>query len=73
MGQSTLYPLLYNLEAQGQIRGEWFESESGRKRKYYSLPPKGKRRLAAETRQWQAVTRAMGQLGIIRTAGATTA
>ena len=41
MGQSTLYPMLYNLEAQGYIQSEWFEAESGRDRKYYSLTPKG--------------------------------
>ena len=73
MGQSTLYPLLYNLEAQGYIRGEWFQSASGRERKYYSLTPKGRRRLAKETKQWQAVTRAMRKLDILGTAGEATA
>lgn len=65
MGQSTLYPLLYNLEAQGYVRGKWYRSESGRERKYYSLTAKGGRRLAAATKQWQAVTRAMQELGIL--------
>ncbi len=65
MGQSTLYPMLYNLEAQGYIRSEWFEAESGRDRKYYSLTPKGKRRLASETKQWRAVTVAMRSLKIL--------
>ena len=73
MGQSTLYPMLYNLEAQGYIQGEWFEAESGRDRKYYSLTPKGKRRLASDTKQWQAVARAMRSLGILPTAGEATA
>ena len=36
MGESTLYPLLYNLEAKTLIRGVW-RSESGRRRKYYSV------------------------------------
>ena len=73
MGQSTLYPLLYNLEAQGYIQAEWSQSDSGRERKYYSLTPKGKRRLAAETKQWQTVTRAMHELGILRIAEVSTA
>ena len=34
IGQSTLYPLLYNLEAKKLIEGTWRESESGRQRKY---------------------------------------
>jgi len=65
MGQSTLYPMLYNLEAQGFIRAEWSEAKSGRERKYYSLTPKGKRRLAAQTKEWRAVAKAMESLGIL--------
>lgn len=65
MGQSTLYPLLYNLQSQGLIRPSWQESESGRKRKYYSLTAKGKKRLASDTAQWVAVTGAMQSLGIL--------
>lgn len=65
VGQSTLYPMLYNLEAQGFVRAEWAQGASGRERKYYSLTAKGKRRLAAQTKEWQAVARAMGHLGIL--------
>lgn len=65
MGQSTLYPLLYNLQSQGLIRPSWQESDSGRKRKYYSLTAKGKKRLAKDTAQWVAVASAMQSLGIL--------
>ncbi len=65
MGQSTLYPMLYNLEAQKLIKPRWQEAESGRKRKYYSLTAKGKKRLARDTAQWQAVATAMQNLGIL--------
>lgn len=65
MGQSTLYPLLYNLEAQSLIKPQWKESDSGRKRKYYSLTAKGKKRLAKDTAQWRAVAVAMQSLGIL--------
>ncbi|MFO0883640.1 MAG: helix-turn-helix transcriptional regulator [Pirellulales bacterium] len=65
MGQSTLYPMLYNLEAQGLVKASWSESESGRNRKYYSLTAAGRRRLADETAQWQAVAQAMRSLGIL--------
>ncbi len=30
MGQSTLYPMLYNLEAKGFIKAAWEEAETGR-------------------------------------------
>jgi PadR family transcriptional regulator, regulatory protein PadR len=65
MGQSTLYPLLYNLEAQGFIKAQWRDADSGRKRKYYTLTAAGKRRLATDTEQWEHVTRAMAALGIL--------
>ncbi|MCA9019379.1 MAG: helix-turn-helix transcriptional regulator [Planctomycetaceae bacterium] len=65
MGQSTLYPLLYNLQSQGLIRPSWQEADSGRKRKYYSLTAKGKKRLANDTAQWIAVASAMQSLGIL--------
>lgn len=65
MGQSTLYPMLYNLEAQGFVSSQWRETESGRKRKYYALTAKGERRLASDAAQWQAVARAMRDLGIL--------
>ncbi|MCC6676254.1 MAG: helix-turn-helix transcriptional regulator [Phycisphaerales bacterium] len=64
MGQSTLYPLLYNLESKSLIEGYWRDADSGRERKYYRLTPKGRRRLADDTRQWETLIRAMQALGI---------
>ncbi len=68
MGQSTLYPLLYNLEAQGLVRSEWRDSQSARPRKYYSLTAKGKKRLAHDMAQWRAVAEAMCGLGVLKPA-----
>jgi len=45
MGQSTLYPLLYNLEAQKLVRSEWRDTGSARLRKYYTLTRRGGRAL----------------------------
>lgn len=64
MGQSTLYPMLYNLEAKGLIASRQDTAENGRPRKYYRLTGKGKKRLAHDTEQWRAVTTAMNALGI---------
>jgi PadR family transcriptional regulator PadR len=66
MGQSTLYPLLYNLEAKKLIRGKWKESGSGRQRKYYSLTKRGAAHLASHRRQWQNLMGAMKGLGLLR-------
>ena len=70
MGQSTLYPLLYNLEAKGLIRGEWRESESGRQRKYYALTKKGAARLSADRKQWRDLVGAMRHLGLLKSPSA---
>ena len=59
IGQSTLYPLLYNLEAQGLIKPKWEVADSGRKRKYYSLTAKGKRQLAGSLRQLQELQKGL--------------
>lgn len=73
MGQSTLYPLLYNLEAKGLIKSRWEEAGGGardgaagnsRARKYYSLTGKGKARLAKDSKQWGALIGAMRALGV---------
>jgi PadR family transcriptional regulator PadR len=63
MGQSTLYPLLYNLEAKGWVTSR-IDNGEARPRKYYRLTDKGKRQLAADVKQWQALSAAMGKLGI---------
>ena len=65
MGQSTLYPMLYNLEAKGFIAARWDES-GPRPRKYYRLTPDGKKRLAEDAKTWHRLTTAMGALGLTR-------
>ena len=69
MGQSTLYPMLYNLEAKGLIEAFWQDGpteEGGRERKYYRLTDAGKGRLAKDTAQWEHLARAMAGLGVIK-------
>lgn len=68
MGQSTLYPMLYNLEAKGLIEATWKDADTGRQRKYYRLTPKGKRKLAEDVETWNALAAAMRTLGVLRSA-----
>ncbi|MFI4859513.1 MAG: PadR family transcriptional regulator [Phycisphaerales bacterium JB063] len=63
LGQSTLYPMLYNLEAKGLVASRVDEG-GARPRKYYRLTGKGKKRLAGDTKQWNALAKALGQLGV---------
>jgi len=53
--QGSLYPALYRLEHQGWITSEWGESENKRKAKFYRLTAAGKRRLQAETENWNSM------------------
>jgi DNA-binding PadR family transcriptional regulator len=50
-----LYPVLHRLERLGHIEARWEVSDSGRRRKYYSITSQGRTQLAEERRQWQAV------------------
>ncbi len=65
MGHSTLYPLLYNLEAKKLIASRWRRAESNRRRRYYALTDRGRKRLAAERGQWKALVRALTQIGVL--------
>jgi PadR family transcriptional regulator PadR len=65
MGQSTLYPLLYNLEAKGWVTSRIETADNGRSRKYYRLTDKGKKRLVQDSKQWQSLAAAMGKLGVM--------
>jgi PadR family transcriptional regulator PadR len=50
---SALYKALHRLEDSGAIAAEWGVSENNRKAKYYSLTPRGRQRLRAETATWK--------------------
>jgi len=50
-----LYPVLHRMEHRGLIKSRWGESETGRKRKYYSLKKDGKTAMAKHHEQWSLV------------------
>ena len=50
-----LYPVLHRMEQRGLIKARWGESETGRKRKYYSLKKDGKRAMEQHHEQWSLV------------------
>jgi PadR family transcriptional regulator PadR len=66
MGQSTLYPMLYNLQAKGLVEAEERTADSGRQRKYYRLTERGRKELARQSRQWEALARALQALGLMQ-------
>jgi transcriptional regulator len=58
----SLFPALHRLEENGYVKGEWTTSGEGRRIKSYVLTAAGRRRLAAEKRQWARVVLAVGQV-----------
>ena len=57
-----LYPVLHRLEKQGLVQSRWDESETGRKRKYYSINDKGGKYLKEQKNQWDTVYSTLRQL-----------
>jgi PadR family transcriptional regulator, regulatory protein PadR len=55
MEESTLYPLLRRLEAQGLLLSEWREEDRRRKR-FYRLSPAGEAMLRRLLEEWRAIS-----------------
>jgi DNA-binding PadR family transcriptional regulator len=64
---ASLYPMLYELEKRGWVKGRWQANLAGRDRRYYGLTPEGKRKLAPLRREWRFFFRALDRLaGVTR-------
>lgn len=50
-----LYPVLHRMERKGWIKSRWGESETGRKRKYYSIKEDGRKAQKKQREQWLRV------------------
>jgi len=55
----SLYPALYRMEERGWISSAWGTSDNNRRAKFYKITKVGKQQLAAQTDNWQRVSRAM--------------
>ena len=56
----SLYPALQRLEERGLIRAAWGTSQHNRRARFYELTASGRRQLVSETREWRALTDAIG-------------
>jgi transcriptional regulator len=59
---AALYKSLHRLAESGAIAAEWGLSENNRKAKYYSLTPRGRAQLRAETATWRRYASAVGRI-----------
>ena len=60
--EGTLYPCLHRLEGAGLMKSEWGVSETGRKRKYYSITRKGAATLKSKSHEWASFSAAVNAL-----------
>jgi transcriptional regulator len=60
--EGSLYPALYRMQQRAWISAEWGTSEEGRRIKVYSLTPKGRAQLRAQTAQWATCVAAMAKV-----------
>jgi transcriptional regulator len=57
--QGSLYPALHRLERRGWISASWGASDNNRRARYYELTRPGRKRLEAETQDWERLTTAV--------------
>jgi transcriptional regulator len=58
----SLLTALKRMERAGWLDPEWRQTESGRRAKYYTLTPAGRKQLGAETDDWRRRSAAVGRL-----------
>src|SRR5262245_56812559 len=59
---ASLFPSLQRLEENGWIAGGWGTSENNRRARFYKLTKEGRKQLAREEKEWQAITLAMAKV-----------
>ena len=60
--QSTLYPLLRRLEAQGLLQSDWRIVDEARPRRYYVISTQGKTVLSKLKKEWATMVATMQAL-----------
>ena len=59
VGESSLYPALQRLLLNGWVKAEWGASDNNRRARYYTLTAAGRKRLAAERREFDQLVLAI--------------
>jgi PadR family transcriptional regulator PadR len=60
--EGLIYPRLHEMERQGLLRSEWQGEEGERRRKFYAITDKGRRRLAEELHDWRSFAATVNRL-----------
>ena len=54
LDEGALYSALHRLEKKGLIKGNWGETDTGRRARFYTLNRKGSNALEKESARWKA-------------------
>jgi DNA-binding PadR family transcriptional regulator len=59
--EGSLYPALQRMTHEKWLRAEWGVTDTGRKARFYTITPTGRRQLAEEERRWLQLTEAVAK------------
>jgi PadR family transcriptional regulator, regulatory protein PadR len=59
--EGSLYPALQRMTHEKWLRAQWGKTETGRKARFYTITPAGRRQLEDEERRWTELTAAIGR------------
>jgi len=59
--EGSLYPALQRMAADQWLRAEWGTTDSGRKARFYTITPAGRRQLVEEEQRWGQLTDAVNR------------
>ena len=63
---ASFYPLLYQLEKRGLIKGRWIEKAGQRRRRYYRITAQGRTVLARQRSTWENFILALSNVARLR-------
>ncbi len=59
--EGSLYPALQKMTAEKWLKAEWRVTSTGRRARFYSLTPEGRRQLAQQEERWFAIIAAVNK------------
>ncbi len=65
---ASFYPLLYQLEHQGLIKGRWVAKAGQRRRRYYRITTAGREALESQRSRWEVFIQALSRLARLKRA-----
>src|ERR1043165_1181863 len=59
--EGSLYPALQRMTSEKWLKAQWGTTETGRRARFYSITPAGRRQLDEEERRWVQLTEAVNR------------